>query len=264
MAFLRTANQLAEDGLRRIGAYAINMAAARPQDLDVALNALDKLVSELAGTNECFWLLTRTLSISLTADTASYDLRTALGADWPSQGIEYVSEAWIEDASGNRYPAEIVTRFKFDAVSDADTSGRPEIIHIDRVVPSPLLRPWPIPADTSWTLKLVIHTSSPTIWTQRPGGKTNAGAAVLSGLPSAWARWAEYALAADIGSGPVRKMPSAETNGWRVIAEQARERLLAFQNREHETTPPITASMDVIGGSDDWGYRGRSYTDEAW
>lgn len=244
----RTAKQHAEAGLRRTGACAINDAQARPQDMAVAMQCLDSLVAELAGVVECFWLLTGTLSLPLTAGTPSYDVKAALGTDWPSQGIEYLRQAWIENDAGLRQPIEIVTRAKFETHSDMAATGQPCEIHIDRLVPVPTLQPWPLPADDTWTLKLIFQQLAPTVAGVGPIPKGSEGESISPGLPAAWNRWAEYALAADVGSGPVRKLPDATTNNWRVIAEQSKTALQAFQNEEHETEPPITASMDVLTG----------------
>jgi hypothetical protein len=242
----RTATQHAEAGLRRIGAYAVNDAAARPQDMAVALQSLDSLIAELSGVVECFWLVTNTLSLPLTANTPSYDVKAALGSDWPSQGIEYLREAWIENDAGNRQPITIVTRTKFESHANMAETGQPCEIHIDRIVPVPSLQPWPIPPDDTWTLKLIFQQLSPTVAGVGPIPRANEGQSISPGLPAAWNRWAEYALAADVGSGPVRKLPDATTNTWRAIAATSKTDLQAFQNQEHETEPPITASMDVL------------------
>jgi hypothetical protein len=241
-----TARQLCEGALRMTGAYAVNDTAARPQDMAVALELLDDLIGELSGVIECFWLLTSTVSLPLTAGTLSYDLATALGSSYPSQGIEYVRDAWIESSTGDRGEIELCTRHKIETQSPQDQSGKPTLIHVDRLAPLQTLRPWPVPADTSWTLKLVIQALSPTVRGVGPVPKTDAGQSISSSLPSSWNRWAKFALAADCGSGPVRKLPTNETNNWRGIAQVAKGELLTFQNREHETTPPVTASMDVL------------------
>lgn len=243
-----TARQICEGALRRIGAYSINDAAARPQDMDVALQLLDDLVGELSGTMECTWLLTSTLSLALEADTASYDLKTKLGTAWPAQGIEYVREAWIEDETGTRGPIEIATRTKFENQSPQDQTGQPCLLHFDRLVPLPTMRVWPVPVDAAWTLKLVIQTLSPTV--RGTGPIPKADQTITSTLPSSWNRWAIHALAADCGSGPVRALQQARTSEYRAVAAQSKAELMAFQNREHETTPPITGSMDVLRGSD--------------
>lgn len=248
MAAFLSARRICEGALRRIGAYAINDSAARPQDLEEALRCLDDLVAELAGTVECFWLLTDTLSLPLTADTASYDLKAALGSAWPGQGIEYLRDAWIENAAGLRSPIELVRRDAFEARANLAESGCPAILHIDRLVPVPTLRPWPIPGADGFTLKLVIQAQSPTVAGSGPIPKPKEGESSDAGAPAAWNRWAKYALAAEIGSGPVRKLPDATTNTWRIVAEDAKRALLAFQNQEHETTAPVTASMDVLAG----------------
>jgi hypothetical protein len=241
-----TARQLCEGGLRMVGAYAVNDTAPRPQDMAVALELLDDIITEVSGVMECFWLLTSTLSIPLTADTQSYDIKTVLASDYPGQGIEYIRGAWIESSSGDRGEIELCTRGKFETQSPQDQSGKPTLIHVDRLAPLQTLRVWPVPADTTWTLKIVVQSLSPTVRGVGPIPRGSSGESISTSLPSSWNRWAKFALAADCGSGPVRKLPAAETNNWRVIAEAAKAQLLNFQNREHETTPPITATMDVF------------------
>jgi hypothetical protein len=240
-----TARQICEGALRMTGAYAVNDTAPRPQDMGVALELLDDLIGELSGVMECFWLLTSTLTIPLIADTQSYDVRTALGSDYPSQGIEYFRDAWIENTSGERCPIEIGTRAKFESQSPQDSTGIPCLIHIDRLAPIQTLRVWPVPTDATWSLKVVIQALSPTVRGVGPVPKARDGESISTSLPSSWNRWTKFALAADCGSGPVRRLPTSETNNWRVIANAAKNDLLAFQNREHETTPPIVASMDI-------------------
>jgi hypothetical protein len=251
MSDLWSARKIGEAMLRRIGAYAVNDSAARPQDMEVALQCLDTLVAELAGTRERFWLVTDNLSLALTADETEYDLQTALGSDWPSEGIEYVRSAWLENSTGKRFPIEIATRLKFDSIYNPEESGQPEMIHVDRLVPSPKLRPRPVPSDDEWTLKLVLQKLSPTIAGVGPIPKQTSGQSLYAGLPASWRRWLEYAGAADIGSGPVRKLPNSTIKEYRDEAAKSKMELEAFQNREHETTPPITGSMENFS---DWNF----------
>lgn len=241
-----TARQFCEGALRMVGAFAVNDAAARPQDMAVALELLDDLIGEISGVMDCFWLRTATLPIALEADTASYDLKTKLGADWPAQGIEYITGAWLESGSGDRGEIEICARAKIEAQSPQDQSGPPSLIYIDRLVPAPGLRVWPVPADTTWTLQVVAQTLAPTVRGVGPTPRANAGESISTGVPSSWNRYIKFALAADCGEGPVRTLPAQKTAQWRAIAERSRVDLLAFQNREHDTTAPITASMDVL------------------
>ena len=86
MSKLWKASGICERALRKIGAFSVNDTAADPEELSEALYWLDLAVAELAGTEQCQWLIPTTLSIALTANTPSYDLSTALGTGNPTDG----------------------------------------------------------------------------------------------------------------------------------------------------------------------------------
>jgi hypothetical protein len=245
MATILRARQVAERALRLIGAYSINETAARAEYVDEALYWLDMIQAELAGTVQCFWLLTETLSFDLTAATVDYDLETLLSGDWPAEGIEYVVNAWLENEVGSRFPLEIKRRRDFENVSTPDLTGTPEWLYIDRTA-TPTVRTYPTLSDTSqtWSVKLVIQKQAPIIAGVGPVPKTDAGESIETGLPAAWNRYAVYALGADIGNGPVRKLPLQSIEDYRQQAAIAMTRMQEFQNREQETTDPITQGMD--------------------
>jgi hypothetical protein len=246
MATIPRARQICERALRLVGAYSINETAARAAYMDEALWWLDMAQAQLAGTVECFWLKTETVGFDLTAGASEYELKSALGPDWPTEGIEYVTDAWLEDEAGNRYPLEIMRRQDFESVENAADTGQPAWLHINRVA-EPTVRTYPVLADESqtWTVKLVIQKQTPIIAGVGPIPKEDAGQSIETSFPAAWSRHLAYTTAADIGNGPVRKLPLQTINDYRGQADRAFAAMEGFSNRERETTPPVTQSMDI-------------------
>ncbi|KKL65180.1 hypothetical protein LCGC14_2157550, partial [marine sediment metagenome] len=154
-----SARELCERALRKIGAFPTYDTAADPEELDKALVWLDIRLAALGGKTTIFWLIPNTLSFAITADVQSYDLKTILGANFPTDGIQFPKSVWMEDSGGNRSPLTMVTRTEFEAFPDPDRSGRPEFVHIDRLG-LPTLKTWPTlgTGNTGFTIKLVVQT----------------------------------------------------------------------------------------------------------
>jgi hypothetical protein len=246
MSRLLTAKEICERSLRAIGEFPLSESAASPEQLREAMFALDLILGELAGTTRLFNLVTANLSVVLTNGTTEYVLSSALGADLPLDRVQFPVLAWLEDTDGNRRDVLIATREKFEAVSKGTDSGEVCMIHIDRTVTAPTLRIYKTPATTdttTWTLKLVVQTYAPNV---APGGVTGStpSGSVLHGFHQAWQRWMVLQLNIDLGSGGIVKLPQASLNNWRTEATPAKEALLAFQNREHDTEPPIADSFE--------------------
>jgi len=236
MSLLFTAKQICELALQSIGAYSINDTAAEPEHLKRALSWLDLNMAELAGVQRMFWLVPSTLTISLTANTRTYDLLTTLGASAPADGIQFPVGAHLEDGNGNRTPLELLRRDEYEGLSKLTTTGTPDRIHIDRLT-EPTMSVYPIPTVATFKVELVVQTFAPSFADSRDG-------ALATGLRAAWQKWAVNKLAASIGNGPVRKLPRQEIIDYEQLADISRRELLAFENREHESGPPVTAFRD--------------------
>lgn len=72
---------------------------------------------------------------------------------------------------------------------------------------------------------------------------TNPDKKSVTGLEAAWQRWAEYQVAADIGSGPVVNLPETRLQDYRKEAAAAKRALLAFTARDG-VYPPRTRYRD--------------------
>ena len=226
-----SAYRVAEKALRKIGAFPITDSAADPLEMREALDWLTIIMAELAGRDRVFWLTPATLTLPLTPAVGTYDIQAVMGTAYPELGVQFPIEAWIEDDVGNRNPIEIVQRSIYENQPDRNRTGTPDIIYIDRLYP-PTLYTYPTLADTSrsWYIKLVVQT-----FAQHFQGKTDRA----TGLRSAWQMWCIYRLARALGDGSIKRIPSEELSGFQKDEMASYKQLFAYEQREHESTPPV-------------------------
>jgi hypothetical protein len=240
MSATRSARQLCELALRAIGAFPVTESAADSEQLRTAMDWLDMILAELAGTTRLFALVPATISLPLSGGQSAYNLEEELGSEMPPDGLQFPVNAWLEDAAGNRHPLQIVPRDKFEAVNNAATSGPPRMIHIDRLATAPQLRTYPVLANgvTGWKIKLDVQTYAPDI---SPGGVTGTqpSDAVMTKFRQAWQLYLVTTLAYHLGSGAIIKLPEASLARFEKTMLRSKVALEAFENREHEATPPI-------------------------
>lgn len=229
-----SARELCERALRKIGAFPVYDTAADPEELDEALYWLDIRMALLAGKTTIFWLIPSTLSFAIAAGTQSYNLKTILAGDFPTDGIQFPKTVHLEDSGGNREPLKMISRREFERFEDPDRTGTPEFVHIDRLG-IPTLKVWPTlgTGATGFTIKLVVQTyAKDFVGDDAKGDKA-------SGLRAAWGNWAIFDLSYVLGDGPVRRLPVSELTGFREEAERNEAMLLGFENREHTDYQPI-------------------------
>jgi hypothetical protein len=226
-----SAYRIAEKALRKIGAFPITDSAADALEMREALDWLTIIMAELAGRDRVFWLVPATLSIPLTATVASYDIQATMGTDYPDLGVQFPIEAFIQDDAGNRYAVEIVQRSVFEHFTNRDKTGPIEAIYIDRLYP-PTLYTFPTLADTSksWTVELTVQTFAPDFQ-----GNTDRA----TGLRSAWQMWCIYTLSKCLGDGSITRVPNEELIGFERLAMQSYRQLWAYEQREHDSMPPV-------------------------
>lgn len=233
MATTFTAKEIVEQALRKIGAYAINDTAADPEHIRIGLEGLDLVMAEQAGSTRCWWLVDIGVTVALdTADQAAYDLTGAVAAA-AGDGFLFPISAALVDAAGNRTPLWLLRADEYDALSDKAASGTPSALYIDRT--AGLLYPVPVPAVATWSVELTVQTLSATlILDNRVTGVQDGD--IRHGLRASWQMWAIYRLAAWLGDGSVRRLSSGEVAGFLKLAEWSERRLLAFENREHDSS----------------------------
>jgi hypothetical protein len=86
----------------------------------------------------------------------------------------------------------------------------------------------------------VIQKQTPSVANVGPVPKEGAGESIGTGFPAAWNIYQVYRLASHVGNGPVRKLPLQTILDYRGVAKDQYDAMLAFQNTEKETSPPIT------------------------
>lgn len=244
MSLVLTGTQISEQALRVIQAFPITESAAEPEQLRVAMQWLDLIMAEVAGTTILFSMIPATLPVPLTNGTDTYDLNATLGASLPLDKIQFPVQAWIEDQRANRYPVEIVTRETFEeqkTLVGAPITGRPIIIYIDRLPVTPIMRTFPtilLTDPNTYTLKIDVQTYAPNV---APGGVTGTQpqGSVLTNFRQAWQRWLILELSHDLGSGPIFKIGQGSLDNIDKKKKLARANLDAFENRQHDTEPPI-------------------------
>lgn len=226
-----SAYRIAEKALRKIGAFPITDSAADPMEMREALDWLSIILADLAGEEPIFWLIPATLTIPLTAGVNAYDVQATMGNDYPELGIQFPIEAFVEDDAGNREWMEIVSRTVWDGFPDRDATGPITHLYVDRLYP-PTLYTYPTLADTSkqWSVKMTVQTFAPDFQ-----GNTDKA----TGLRSAWQMWSIYQLASCLGDGSIRSVPEVEVRRFERRAADSKRKLFAYENREHESTPPV-------------------------
>lgn len=232
MPRLLTAAKIAEGALQRIGAFASHDEAPDPDELEIALGKLDLIVGELAGVMTCYWLVPDEFVMPLVAGQSDYNLLTALGSDYPDEGLQFPLSAYLQypptvpPSTTRRVPIEIVRRRTFLAHDQLDQGGYPEEIYIDRLDP-PTLRTFRTINLPGYAIVLHYQTYA--------ADQTASEGAHKHGLPAAWQRWAEIATACDIGDGPVRRIKPDALGRLKQEREMALIRLRSFNNREKST-----------------------------
>lgn len=232
MSRLFNANEIAEQILRKIGAFSVNDSAADGDELDLALTWLDLNMGELSGRRKLWWLVPQSITVDLTSGTGNYLLTNILGELAPD-GFAFPVDCYLVRDSRD-LPMEIIPRRTWDAYEDKTTAGPPLQVHFDRQRETQI-NLYPVPNEAGLQLKITFQTFPPSVT-----GKDEND----HGLRLAWQRWAIYRGASDTGDGTIRSVSRAELEIFERKAEQAERALLAVDNRERTSAPPQVARVD--------------------
>jgi len=144
-----------------------------------------------------------------------------------------------------RHPVDIVKRDQFMREHRPQQHGHPRMVYIDRLPDNQLyLHPYPSPTDpVLFILQLDVQTYAPNVAPAGVTGTQPQGAA-LTKFRQAWQRYLVFQLSGDLGSGPIYKLPQASITNFYTQAAIAKDRLEAFENREHDDVPPICEPHD--------------------
>lgn len=225
MAALLTAAKIVETALRQVGALSPLDTASDPAMFDIATTRLDMLMAELVATERFWWLVSGLQTVALVSGQSSYQL-----AGLVDPLLEFITSAHLSYA-GVDDEIDLLRQSEYEAIADKDSAGRPAGIYIERR-DRPTLYVNPVPAVSGYTVLLTGQRYAPDIAGSR--------GQIAHGFPSSWQRYITLALAVDIGSGPVWKVPDVELDRLERRARESRDRLLSFSNRENVGRPRIT------------------------
>lgn len=241
MSKVLNANELCGRALRMVGAWPTSETAPLAEHLREALFRLDLIMAENAGVMEVFNLQLPTIEVTLTNGQQNYNVRSLLLGQYPANGIMFPIDAAVVLATGTVLPVEIVSREKWDRLPNLVSYGVPTFIYMDRLIADPMIRLWPYPAagDASvYKLRLNVQQGANNVAPQGVTGARPEDTTILN-LRAAWQRYMIYALAYDLGDGAINKQPIPRLKEWARERDAARFRIESFENREHDTEPPI-------------------------
>lgn len=235
MARLLEVREICERALRKIGSYSIRHSGADAAEVQEARFWFDMLMGHLAARRRTWWLVPETAAVSLTIDQAAYSLTSVLPDGDALSSVISVTAVATED--GRREPVSIWRRWEWEERDAVRTGGQPLAVYIERL-PEAQMHVWPTPADPiAYDLEVVFQRVTPDLVS---GAITER---VLK-FREAWNLYMVVALAAQIGNGPVRKLPADEVRDMQAEAERLLFDLEAFDAHEQAGEPRLIAYHD--------------------
>lgn len=262
MSHLLSVGEICDRALRKIGAYPTRSSGARADDVEEARYWLDLVVAHEAARSRMWWLVQRTATFPLVAGTASYTLADQLGGAQAPDGVASVASITLYNVAtgADIHGVPMLRRREFEARNlpqggthdspwewspmglgmgaSLETTGTPTVCYVDRAQ-SPTIQFAPVPdGNTSYGARVLFQGYTTDF--------VNAAADQrVLGLRSSWYMWLVAALAAEIGDGPVRKLPADEVRGMKQDARNLRADLEAYDAEETATTSGVVRYIDL-------------------
>lgn len=199
--------------------------------LSIALERLDMIMAELAGTERLWWLVDTDVEVAISAGTQDYNLAGILNPD----AQDVLRAAWMT-TEGKRQPLCLYRLIEWDGLEDRGyaTGSGPEGIYVEHT-PASVMHLYKIPT-VDGTIALTMQTMATSI--DNASGDPH-------GAPTAWQRYFVLALSADIGAGPIERLSEAEINRLKADANMALIKLLARNRKENVHRPRMVRPWDV-------------------
>lgn len=212
MAKLFTAREIATLALRNIGVVSNVETSAPEGKLLIALELLDVILSEKAGTTRIWSLVPQELTFTYTADAESVNITALLGAN---NSLDVFRHAYDDDTDDEIL---LVRRQDFDDSKNSGlfpfTAGRILYVASDGDdTYTAYMRPVPT---TALTVRITGQRFSPTV-----SAAAGSSAGLAHGFERAWQRWMVNALSADAGNGPLARLPKDRLDDYRGLAQQS-------------------------------------------
>jgi hypothetical protein len=234
-------DQIIERALRRIGEFSINNRAPRERAINEAAYWLDMLMGHETARMRMWWMVDETKTFALTEDVYEYDLTDAIGEGNLPRGLQFIIGAYLYNSETGKQirQLDLWRREDWERPTDRTTAGEPCAIYVNRdYKPSAFISP--PPNDTvPYEVHIVGQSYSSNFVSAQPTSKTMK-------LRSSWNLWIVQALSAEIGAGPVRKLPADEIREMREYAKKLRDEIEAADTDEHMGDPGRVAYYNGI------------------
>jgi hypothetical protein len=262
MAHLLSVGEVVDRALGKIGQKATRSSGARAADVEEARYWLDMLVGHQSARQRWWPLVPGTATFTLTAGDSSYDLMASIGATQAPNGIAFVIRVILYNLATGQdiHEIPIVRRQEFELRNfpeatkaqdvspwtwdtedrsgvGPDQAGPPNVCYITRDQ-NPVMHLSPAPdALVTYGVRVLFQSYSQNAVTTEANDR-------LDSIRSTWNLWLVTALAAQIGNGPVRKLPADEVRDMKQEARDLRTELEAYDAHENQNRGKRIAYTD--------------------
>lgn len=202
---------------------------------------LDMMIGHQSARMRTPWLIADTVNIALVATQQAYDLRQEIGAQTVPDGLQFIVSARLYNPATSKdvRRIDLLKREEWEDIPDKTRTGEPESAWVDRTR-WPIMHVHPVPlASPALEIRLVYQRVASNFATRPFNDRTYA-------MHECWNLWVVAALAAQIGNGPVRKLPADEVKQMNAEAARLLLDLEAYDQFEQADEPRQVAYWDGV------------------
>lgn len=194
---VRSAADIAELSLRKVGAFSTYDTGADAAQFAVAIDALDMMISEKVGTELLWWFQPASQNVPLTAGVSSYSLNSFTETD-----LQFIQQVFIVDENGRERELELLRKQDYEKKkTEYLGNGLVECCYIERK-DSPQIKILRAPSTSGFSLRVEGQSYSTDLL-------RNKGQ-VPHGFPKAWERYLYHCLSLDLGTGLIVNLPESK------------------------------------------------------
>lgn len=223
MATVFIVDDIVNMALRRVGIFSPHDSGSDPVQFQIAMTCLDMIVAEVVETEQPLWLIPDPVTIALPSGQQGIDfVQLAGSSSIPTgrfRGPIYCS--LVVDSTQVVTPLPPMSQREYEELPKKSQAGTPTRVFVDRRNLNPKFYFDEVIQTTGYSLRVVFYLLNEAL---SVGGQ--------HGFPQSWQRYLQFALAADIGSGPCVHLEQGRVDDYRRQAAEAREKLFARQNRQ--------------------------------
>lgn len=229
----RSAADIVEFALRKIGVFSTYDTGADASQYAVALDAFDMLMAEIVGTELLWWFVPASQTIPLTIDEDEYSLNS-----YTENDLQFIHSVWITESTGTKErPLVLLRKEQYDLYKTELTgSGRIDYCYVERN-DTPKLKVLKAPQQAGMSLRVEGQRYSDNM--------ISDNGEVAHDFPKAWERYLYHLLALDIGSGLITTLPENELTRIEKAATLAKRRLDARNKLENIKKPRATKAYGL-------------------